>query len=280
MKKQEQNEFFIMETVPCMLSQRTKNLESLYIRDLLAEVPSLEMTERENSTRSKLPRTIKILQKIYLRNYIGLRWRKDHVRKDYMEKVQKHINSQTRTHCIDDWLVYAADKLNLFRDTLHLAVNYLDRYLSGMGMTCMMIASKYQESRILSYLNYDVTTPTAWSFSERFVRAAQAGKKSRSRRLECMASYLVELSLLSYQMLQFLPSMVAASAVFLAQQILFPGKKPRNATLQHYSHYKPSDLRGCVLAVQPAKMSLCCIEGLPGDRTFKFLRELLVCKED
>ncbi|PIN09475.1 G2/Mitotic-specific cyclin A [Handroanthus impetiginosus] len=215
-------------------------------------------------------------------------------RRDYIEKVQKHLDPQTRIYCID-WVVDAADKLNLFRDTLPLAVNYLDRYLSGnevdhktlqlVGMTSMMIASKYQEgrqchidfdsyvyltrgmltrddfikveSRILSYLNYDVTTPTAWSFLERFVREAHAGKKSRSQRLECMASYLVELSLLSYRMLRILPSMVPISAVFLAQHILFPEEKPWNATLQHYSHYKPSDLRGCILALKEFRYESC-----------------------
>ncbi|PIN09476.1 G2/Mitotic-specific cyclin A [Handroanthus impetiginosus] len=323
-----------METAPCMVSQTTKNLESLYIRNLLPEVPSLEMKEREDGTRSKLPRTIKsfVCRKPvewYRQNpppgfkplafskiididanvkdplmcpdiaadlFENLYWLEveKRPRRDYMEKVQKHINPQTRAYCID-WVVDAADKLNLFRDTLHLAVNYLDRYLSGnevdhktlrlVGMTCMLIASKYQEvrqchidfdsyiyltrgmftrddfikmeSRILSYLNYDVTTPTAWSFLERFVRAAQSGKKSPSRRLECMASYLIELSLLSYRMVQFLPSMVAASAVFLAQHILFPGEQPWNATLQHYTHYKPSDLRRCVLALNESCYESC-----------------------
>ncbi|KAI3468453.1 hypothetical protein Pfo_025116 [Paulownia fortunei] len=207
-------------------------------------------------------------------------------RTDYMEKVQKHINPRTRAHCVD-WLVYAAEQLGYVRETLHLAVNYLDRYLSGnqvdqnqlrfLGLTCMMIASKYEEVRephfdfdgyfcltksmfsrkefiqmehsILSYLKYDVTIPTTWSFLERFVRAAQGGREARLESLDCMAGYLAELSLLSYCMLRFLPSLVAASSVFLAQYILFPSKRPWNATLQHYTLYQPSDLHECVMAL-------------------------------
>ncbi|PIM98172.1 G2/Mitotic-specific cyclin A [Handroanthus impetiginosus] len=304
-----------METAPCMVSQTTKNLESLYIRNLLTEVPSLEMKEREDSTRSKLPRTIKsfVCRKPvewYRQNpppgfkplsfskiididanvkdplmcpdiaadlFENLYWLEveKRPRRDYMEKVQKHINPQTRAYCID-WVVDAADKLNLFRDTLHLAVNYMDRYLSGnevdhktlqlVGMTCMMIASKYQEVRQchIDFDSYIYLTRGMFTRDDlkskwraRFMRAAQAGKKSPSQRLECMASYLIELSLLSYQMVQFLPSMVAASAVFLAQHILFPGEQPWNATLQHYTHYKPSDLCRCVLALNESCYESC-----------------------
>lgn len=108
--------------------------------------------------------------------------------------------------------------------------------------------------------------------------------------LECLANYLAELSLLEYSMLCYAPSLVAASAIFLANFILLPSKRPwvcvlqititfvitlpcytgllthpffsvficwfrnQNATLQHYTLYQPSDLRDCVKELH----RLCC----------------------
>lgn len=44
--------------------------------------------------------------------------------------------------------------------------------------------------------------------------------------LECLANYIAELSLPEYSMLCFAPSLIAASAIFLAKYILFPSKRP------------------------------------------------------
>ncbi|KAG8375304.1 hypothetical protein BUALT_Bualt10G0086400 [Buddleja alternifolia] len=203
---------------------------------------------------------------------------------DYMKKVQKHINPRTREYCVD-FLIYVAYQLDFHHDTLYCAVNYLDRYLSGnevdrrnlwlVGIACLIIASKYEEVNvpdlktyscfteyvfsskdfirmehsILSYLKYEVTTPTTWSFLTRFVQAAQCENEGALVNLEYMASWFAELSLLSYNMLWFLPSLVAASSIFLAKYILSPSERPWNGTLQHYTLYEPSDLHDCVLAL-------------------------------
>lgn len=44
--------------------------------------------------------------------------------------------------------------------------------------------------------------------------------------LECLANYIAELSLLEYSMLCYAPSLIAASAIFLANYILLPSKRP------------------------------------------------------
>ncbi|KAI5414727.1 hypothetical protein KIW84_040265 [Lathyrus oleraceus] len=69
---------------------------------------------------------------------------------DFMEKIQTDINAGMRAMFID-WLVKVAEEYRLLPDTLFLAVNYLDRYLSGkamnrqwlqlLGVSCMMIAA-------------------------------------------------------------------------------------------------------------------------------------------
>ncbi|KAG2306018.1 hypothetical protein Bca52824_025766 [Brassica carinata] len=195
---------------------------------------------------------------------------------DYMERVQPNINATMRTILID-WLVEVAEEFSLSPETLYLAVNCLDRYLSGnvitkanlqlLGVSCLMISEKYydggvrvprraesfvymtddtysrnelleMESSVLSYLKFELTTPTAECFLSRFVRAAAQGEREDviplpSLLFESLASYLCELSLL-------------ASAVFLARYILHPLGKPWSSTLERYTRYRGKDLEACV----------------------------------
>ncbi|XWS15158.1 hypothetical protein CRYUN_Cryun35bG0070300 [Craigia yunnanensis] len=199
---------------------------------------------------------------------------------DFMERIQKDINSNMRAILID-WLVELYE-YRLVPDTLYLTVNYIDRYLSGnimnrqrlqlLGVACMMISAKYEEicapqveefcyitdntyfkeevlemeSSVLNYLKFEMTAPTTKCFLRRFVRSAQGINEVPSMQLECMANYIAELSLVEYSMLCYAPSLIAASAIFLAKFILIPSKRPWNSTLQHYTLYKPSDLCDCV----------------------------------
>ncbi|XP_008806262.2 cyclin-A1-4 isoform X3 [Phoenix dactylifera] len=203
---------------------------------------------------------------------------------DFMERIQKDINASMRAILVD-WLVEVAEEYRLVPDTLYLTVNYIDRYLSGnemnrqrlqlLGVVCMFIAAKYEEicapqveefcyitdntyfkdevlqmeAAVLKYLKFEMTAPTAKCFLRRFVRAAQGCDEVPLLQLEFLANYVAELSLLEYNMLCYSPSLIAASAIFLAKFILQPMKKPWNATLGHYTLYKPSELCDCVKAL-------------------------------
>ncbi|KAL8521600.1 hypothetical protein ACS0TY_011935 [Phlomoides rotata] len=81
-------------------------------------------------------------------------------RTDYMENLQKYINPRSRAHCVG-WLMDAVEGLGYTPQTLHLAINCLDRYLSVnivdcdefefVGLTCLMIASKYEEVQLAGF---------------------------------------------------------------------------------------------------------------------------------
>ncbi|TVU23029.1 hypothetical protein EJB05_32758 [Eragrostis curvula] len=203
---------------------------------------------------------------------------------DFMETIQKDVNPSMRAILID-WLVEVAEEYRLVPDTLYLTVNYIDRYLSGneinrqrlqlLGVACMLIAAKYEEicapqveefcyitdntyfrdevlemeASVLNYLKFEMTAPTAKCFLRRFVRAAQVCDEEPALHLEFLANYVSELSLLEYSLLSYPPSLIAASAVFLAKFILQPTKHPWNSTLAHYTQYKPSELCDCVKAL-------------------------------
>ncbi|OQU77685.1 hypothetical protein SORBI_3009G087100 [Sorghum bicolor] len=200
---------------------------------------------------------------------------------NFLETTQTDMSKTMRAMLID-WLVEVTEEYRLVPETLYLTVNYIDRYLSVkeisrhrlqlVGVACLLIAAKYEEicplqveelcyvtdysytkeevlqmeASVLNDLKFEMTVPTAKCFLRRFVHAAQVLDKGSSLHLEFLANYICELSLLDYSLLCYLPSLVAASAVFLAKYILMPIKNPWNSTLSYYTRYTPSELRGCV----------------------------------
>ncbi|XP_028806906.1 putative cyclin-A3-1 [Neltuma alba] len=201
---------------------------------------------------------------------------------DYLEKVQKNVSANARGILIN-WLAEVAEEYRLLSDTLHLSVSYIDRFLSAktvskqrlqlLGVSSMFIASKYEEispprvedfcyitdntytqaevvemeAHVLKYLNFEMGSPTVKTFLRRLAGIASEYQKTHKLQFEFLAYYLGELSLLDYNCVKFLQSMVAASAIFLARFIIWPKVHPWNSALQGYSGYKPHDLKQCVL---------------------------------
>ena len=197
---------------------------------------------------------------------------------NYMEETQIDITPTMRGILVD-WLVEVAEEYRLVPDSLYLSVAYIDRFLSKVsvvrsklqlvGVTCMLLASKYEEiyapqvrdfcfitdntykekeviemeQRVLDTLDYNLTQPTVRTFLRRFLRAAVRGGEGDSK-LESMASFLAELSLLDYGMIVFCPSQVAASAITIALYVL---EQPVwHSTLEHYTGYRLEELEQCV----------------------------------
>lgn len=111
------------------------------------------------------------------------------------------------------------------------------------------------ESQVLKYIGFQLFAPTAKTFLRRFLRAAQASYTTPSLELEYLANYLAELTLIDYGFLNFSPSMVAASAVFLSRWTLDQSCHPWNPTLEHYTTYSLSDLKTTVLLLQDLQLN-------------------------
>ncbi|KAJ4832706.1 Cyclin-A2-3 [Turnera subulata] len=111
------------------------------------------------------------------------------------------------------------------------------------------------EARVLKVFGFQIFAPTTKTFLRRFLRAAQASCKIPSYELEYLADYLAELTLVEYSFLTFLPSIIAASAVFLARRTLDQKNHPIS-TLEHYTSYVTSDLKAAVLALQDLQLNL------------------------
>ncbi|KAH1057447.1 hypothetical protein J1N35_035512 [Gossypium stocksii] len=209
---------------------------------------------------------------------------------NYMEQVQQDITPSMRAILID-WLVEVSEEYKLVPDTLYLTVCLIDRFLSHnviekqrlqlVGVSCMLIASKYEEicaprveefcfitdntytsgevlkmeRKILNFLYFQLSVPTTKTFLRRFIQAAQATYKDPCIELEFLANYLAELSLVEYNFLKFLPSLIAASAVFLARWTLNQSVHPWDPTLEHYTSYKASELKTTVLALEDLQLN-------------------------
>jgi cyclin B len=193
---------------------------------------------------------------------------------DYMSR-QTDINHIMRDFVVD-WIIEVHWKYGLEPETLFLAINLMDRYLSSqrdlsrivlqlVGITAMLVASKYEETNVprvqdfmtiskqfytgndvvqmeksmLRTLQFNISVPTPYVFLNRFLKAAQADKQ-----LEMVSFFLAELCLVEYVMLRYPPSMLAAAAVYTGQFTLrrFPSW---NRTMECYTAYSEDQLQEC-----------------------------------
>lgn len=165
-------------------------------------------------------------------------------------KTQKDVNEKMRAILVD-WLIEVHYKFKLLPETLYITVNIIDRYLELkaiqrqklqlLGVTAMWIACKYEEIyapelkdfvyitdnayeqkdiltleyEVLRTLEFNVTTPSAYRFLERYAKLIGADSRTFN-----LAWYLIELPLIEYKMLKYKPSVISSAALFLANKVL------------------------------------------------------------
>lgn len=196
---------------------------------------------------------------------------------NYMTK-QPDITFPMRSILVD-WLVEVSEEYKLHSETVYLAVNYIDRFLSYMsvqrarlqlvGTACMFIAAKYEEiyppdvtefvyitddtytkkqvlrmeQLVLGVLEFNVTVPTGFFFANHFSQMAGSNEKTTS-----LARYLTELTLLDADTyLPFVPSIIGASATALARHTL--GFAAWDANMVKKTGYAVEDIRMCLIAL-------------------------------
>ena len=97
-------------------------------------------------------------------------------------------------------------------------------------------------------LEYQITQPSAHTFLVRYLKAAHADKEISQR-----ACYLLDGTLLSYSMLNYLPSQLAAASVFLARHAC--QRHPWSPTLLKYAGYLEEDIAPVARALLEEKSS-------------------------
>lgn len=172
---------------------------------------------------------------------------------DYMEH-QDHLEWHLRGVLVD-WLVEVHTRFHLLPETIFLAINIIDRFLSArvveleklqlVGITAMFIASKYEEVLsphvqnfkhvaddgftedeilkaerfVLAALNYDLSYPNPMNFLRRISKADNYDIQTRT-----LGKYLLEISLLDHKFMRYHPSHIAAASMYLARLVLERGE--------------------------------------------------------
>ncbi|NXN33104.1 CCNB1 protein, partial [Nycticryphes semicollaris] len=182
----------------------------------------------------------------------------------------REINGNMRAILVD-WLVQVQMKFVLHQETLYMAVGIIDCFLQNnavsknmlqlVGVTAMLIASKYEEIhaplvedfvsvtdntytkkqinqmeiKILRALDFCVGRPVAPHFLKRASKVAEVDLEQHT-----LAKYLMELSIVDYDMVHFPPSKTAAAASCLALKLL--NGCEWTPALQWYTSYNEQDL--------------------------------------
>ncbi|KAG0200632.1 hypothetical protein BGX33_010884 [Mortierella sp. NVP41] len=170
----------------------------------------------------------------------------------YMDR-QADLSWHYRVRLIE-WLVEVHDRFDLLQETMHLCVNYLDRFLSKItipidqlqlaGTAALLLASKYEEIQspaiaelsflggeayppwrirqaeigMLQALNYDMGAPGPMSFLRRISRVDDFDMDIRT-----LAKYLIDVTLCDHRFIGVPSSMVAAVGYRASMRLLGRG---------------------------------------------------------
>ncbi|XP_078252857.1 G2/mitotic-specific cyclin-B1-like isoform X2 [Rhinoraja longicauda] len=182
----------------------------------------------------------------------------------------KEITGNMRAILID-WLVQVQRKFQLLQETLYMTVAIIDRFLQDspvtkrnlqlVGVTAMLVASKYEEMyppeigdfvyitdnsyttaairemerRILQRLDFSLGRPLPLHFLRRASKITEVTSEHHT-----LAKYFMELTLVDYEMAHYPPSRIAAAAFCLAQKVLNAGEW--TTLLQYYMDHQEEDL--------------------------------------
>ncbi|KAF3833072.1 hypothetical protein F7725_026737 [Dissostichus mawsoni] len=193
------------------------------------------------------------------------------VRPNYMQHYE--ITERMRALLVD-WLVQVHSRFQLLQETLYLTVAVLDRFLQVqpvsrrklqlVGVTAMLVACKYEEMYAPEVGDFAYITDSAFTKAQilemeqlilrtlkfelgrplplHFLRRASKVSNSDVER-HTLAKYLMELTLLDYNMVHYRPSEIAAASLALSQLLLvaLPWVISSAAALLTYdaAHLKP-----------------------------------------
>lgn len=197
------------------------------------------------------------------------------VNKDFLENHQTTPKMRT---ILVNWLAEVATNFKLHLETFHLCVSIVDRYLQEsktvgrstlqlVGTAAMLVAAKYEEMylpelsdfvyicddtfsareilltemEILKKLNFSFGRPLSVHFLRRYNKIAQVKSEHHT-----LGKYILELTLMEYELSHIKPSIQAAAACCLSIAILnaiMDLNKVWTPTLIHYTTYKINDFR-------------------------------------
>ncbi|NXN84695.1 CCNB2 protein, partial [Bombycilla garrulus] len=251
----------VLSPVPMDVSMQEEDLCQAFSDVLLNNVEDIDAEDWENPQLCS-----DYVKDIYL--YLRELELQQSVRPRYLDG--RTTNGRMRAILVD-WLVQVHSRFRLLQETLYMCVAIMDRFLQSypvprkklqlVGVTALLIASKYEEIlspdvadfvyitdnaytnseiremeiTILKELNFDLGRPLPIHFLRRASKAGEADAKQHT-----LAKYLMELTLVDYDMVHHRPSEIAAAALCLSQKVL--GHNKWGTKQQYYTGYAEDSL--------------------------------------
>merc|ERR1719381_397020 len=197
------------------------------------------------------------------------------IRKEFLSGG--YVNGKMRAVLVD-WLIEVHSQFKLLQETLFMTVYVIDKFLQTegysvrrnklqlVGVTAMFISSKVEEMyapeindfvyitdnaytagdirqmelKILNTLGFNFSRPLPLHFLRRNSKAGDVDVQQHT-----LAKYLIEISLLEYDMVHIPPSLLASAALFLSLRLLDPSltlATTWSPNLQHYSTYNTQEI--------------------------------------
>ncbi|PWO29575.1 endo-polygalacturonase precursor [Pyrenophora tritici-repentis] len=192
---------------------------------------------------------------------------------DHQAEIQWSMRS-----VLMDWLVQVHNRFTLLPETLFLAVNYVDRFLSCkvvslgklqlVGATALFVAAKYEEINcpsvqeivymvdgaytadevlkaerfMLSMLQFELGWPGPMSFLRRISKADDYDLETRT-----LSKYFLEITVMDERFVGCAPSFLSAGAHCLARLMLKKGDWSQAHV--HYSGYTLGQLRKLISVI-------------------------------
>lgn len=236
-----------------------------YVNEIFAYMKRIEVSQR--ITRRGARRSIKLTL-----NFVSTSPQTTTLPNGGYMDTQNEIDWTLRGVLVD-WLIDTHSKFRMLPETLFLALNVVDRFLTVrtitlnklqlVGLTAMFIAAKYEEvlcpsvanflyladggytteeilkaeRYMLKVLKFNLSYANPMNFLRRISKADNYDIQTRT-----VAKYFMEISLVDHRLMEHPPSLVAAAAVWMARKVLERG--PWTPTLVHYSSYSEYELLG------------------------------------
>lgn len=170
-----------------------------------------------------------------------------------MKDFQTEVKPDMRRVLLD-WIVQVHQRFSMLPETLFLAVNYIDRFLSKkvvslgklqlVGATALLLAAKFEEVNaptvaemvymvdeaydtnevvkaeefMLKHLEWNMQFPGPMSFLRRISKADDYDIQVRT-----LAKYILEVIMMNYDLAHLPPSMAAAGAICVSRFMLNRG---------------------------------------------------------
>lgn len=193
---------------------------------------------------------------------------------NYMQQ-NKSVTENERGKLID-WLSKIHQKFKMFPETMFSMISLIDQYLRKknvsindlqlVGISALFISAKFEEtyqvpplkqlvtccaykysasqilekeSEIIQELNFNLIVNSSYRFFEPYSKALGLELKNQH-----LAHYLLELSLLQPKFLNYSPSLMAASVIYLIKKIR-KSETPWNPNMTLIVGYEEKELKSC-----------------------------------